>query len=130
MRSCDEHRQICWSDVKLLRDADGTEHLEYCERQTKTRSGEEPRNIRPVKPKAFARRDGPPEKDPVFVYIFCSEKRSSSMQSVEAPYYLGINHSKDSKCWFKASPIGVNKLNLVNENNGRKSWLRATTNQP
>ena len=28
---------------------------------------EEPRNIKPVKPKAFARPDGPPEKDPVFV---------------------------------------------------------------
>ena len=106
-------------------DANGTEYLEYCERQTKTRSDEEPWNIRPVKPKAFARPDGPPEKDPVFVYKFYSEKRPSSMQTVEAPYYLGINHSKDSsKCWFKASPMGVNK------NNGRKSWLRVTTNQP
>ena len=66
----DEHRQLCWSDVKLLRDADGTEYLEYCERQTKTRSGEEPWNIRPLQPKAFARPDGPPEKDPVFVYKF------------------------------------------------------------
>ena len=111
LRGCDEHRQMCWSDVKLLRDTDGTEYLDYCERQTKTRSVEEPRNIRPVKPKAFARPDGPPEKDPVFVYKFYSEKRPSSMQTVEAPYYLGINHSKDSsKCWFKASPMGVNKL--------------------
>ena len=106
LRGCDEHRQMCWSDVKLLRDADGTEYLEYCERQTKTRSGEEPRNIRPVKPKAFARPDGPPEKDPVFVYKFYSEKRPSSMQTVEAPYYLGINHSKDSsERWFKVSPM-------------------------
>ena len=70
LRGCDEHRQLCWSDVKLLRDADGTEYLEYCERQTKTRSGEQPWNIRPLKPKAFARPDGPPEKDPVFVYKF------------------------------------------------------------
>ena len=67
LRGCDERCQMCWSDVKLLRDADRTEYLEYCERQTKTRSGEEPRNIKPVKPKAFARPDGPPEKDPVFV---------------------------------------------------------------
>ena len=67
LRGCDERRQMCWSDVKLLRDANGTEYLEYCERQTKTRSGEEPRNIKPVKAKAFARPDGPPEKDPVFV---------------------------------------------------------------
>ena len=96
LTGCDEHRQMCWSDVKPLRDANGTEDLEYCEHQTKTRSGEEPRNSRPVKPKAFARPDGPPKKELVFVYKFYSQKRPSSMQSVEAPYYLGMNHSKDS----------------------------------
>ena len=85
LRGCDERCQMRWSDVKILRDADGTEYLEYSERQTKTRNGEEPRNIRPVKPKTFARPDGAPEKDPVSVYKFYSEKRPSSMQSVEAP---------------------------------------------
>ena len=34
--------------------ADGTEYLEYSERQTKTRTGAEPRYVRAVKPKAFA----------------------------------------------------------------------------
>ena len=88
-----------------------TEYLEYCERETKTRSREEPRNIRQVKPKAFARLDGPLDKDPVFDHKFYSEKIPSAMQTVEALYYLGINPSKDSsKCWFKASPMGVNKL--------------------
>ena len=116
--------------MKLLRDADGTEYLEYCERQTKTRSGEEPRNIRPFKPKALARPDGPLEKDPVFVYKFYSEKRPSSMQAVEAPYYLGINHSRDSsKCWFKASPMGVNKLtSLMQTMAGKAGFERRLTN--
>ena len=59
-----------WSDVKLLRDADATEYLEYCECQTKTSSSEEPQNNRPVKPKAFAWLDGPPEEDLAFVYKF------------------------------------------------------------
>ena len=67
LRGCDERRQMCWSDVKLLRDDDGAKYLEYCESQTKVRSGEERRNITPVKPKAFTRPDGLPEKDPVFV---------------------------------------------------------------
>ena len=71
LRGCDERRQMRWSDVKILRDADGTE---YCERQTKTRSDEEPRNIRAVKPKTFARPDGAPEKDPVSVCQFYPEK--------------------------------------------------------
>ena len=111
-------------------DANGTEYLEYCERQTKIRSDEEPWNIRPVKPKAFARPDGPPEKDPVFVYKFYSEKRPSSMQTVEAPYYLGINHSKDSsKCWLKASPMGVNKLtSLMKTMAGKAGFERRLTN--
>ena len=130
MRGCDEQRQMCWTEVKLLRDADGTEYLEYCERQTKIRSREEPRNIRPVKPKAFARPDGLPEKDPVFVHKFYSEKRPSSMQTVEAPYYLGINHSRDSsKCWFKGSPIGVNKLtSLMKTMAGKAGCERRLTN--
>ena len=130
LRGCDEHRQMCWSDVKLLRDADGTEYLEYCERQNKTRSGEEPRNIRPVKPKAFARPDGPREKDPDFAYKFYSEKRPSSMQTVEALYYLGINHSKDSsKWWFKASPMRVNKLtSLMKTMTGKAGIERRLTN--
>ena len=37
LRGSDDHHQMCCSDVKLLRDADGTEYLEYCERQTKTK---------------------------------------------------------------------------------------------
>ena len=112
------------------RGADGTEYLEYFELQTKTRSGKEPRNIRAVIPKAFARPDGPPEKDPVFVSKFYSEKRPTSMQNVEAPYYLGINHSKDSsKCWFKASPMGVNKLTpLMKTMAGKTGFERWLTN--
>ena len=68
LRGCDERRQMCWSDVKLLRDADGAEYLEYCESQTKVRSGEEPRNIRPVKPKAFARPDGLTDRKTMYEY--------------------------------------------------------------
>ena len=34
LRGCDERRQMRWSEVKILRDVDGTEYLEYCERQT------------------------------------------------------------------------------------------------
>ena len=79
--------------------------------------------------KAFAKPDGrPPEKDPVFVYKFYSEKRPSSMQSVEAPYYLGINHSKDSsKCWFKASAMGVN-TSLMKTMAGKAGFERRLTN--
>ena len=73
----------------------------------------------------------PPEKDPVFVYKFYCEKRPSSMQTVEAPYYLGINHSKDSsKCWFKASPMGVNKLTSLMKTMAGKAGFEQPYNQP
>ena len=39
MRGCREHRDLCWGDVKLCKDAQGNEYLVYNERQTKTRSG-------------------------------------------------------------------------------------------
>ena len=46
LRGCEEHRQMTWDDVQLQMEADGTEYLEYSERQTKTRTGAEPRNVR------------------------------------------------------------------------------------
>ena len=63
LRGCEERRQMTWGDVQLHMEADGTEYLEYSERQTKTRTGAEPRNVRAVKPKAFAAPNSPPERD-------------------------------------------------------------------
>ena len=63
LRGCEEHRQITWGDVQLHMEADGTEYSS--ERQTKTRTGVEPRNVRAIKPRAFAAANGPPERDPV-----------------------------------------------------------------
>ena len=74
--------------------ADGTKYLEYSERQTNTRTGAEPRNIRPVKLKAFALPNSSRDRDPVVVYKTYCEKRPDSMNKPEAPFYLGINHIK------------------------------------
>ena len=41
-------RLMTWGDVQLHMEADGTEYLEYFERQTKTRTGAEPRILRAV----------------------------------------------------------------------------------
>ena len=54
LRGCEEHRQMTWGDVQLHIEGDGTEYLECSERQTKIRTGAEPRSVRAVKPKAFA----------------------------------------------------------------------------
>ena len=127
LRGCDEHRRMKWGDVQLLTDANGAEYLEYAERQTKTRTGAEPRNVRAVKPKAFSFANGWPDRDPVFVDKVYSEKRPSSMKDSDSPFYLGINYTKNptEKPWFKASPMGVNKLNSL-----MKTMAEAKTYQP
>ena len=54
LRGCEERQQMAWGNVELHKEADGTEYLEYCGRQTKTNTGAEYRDVRAVKPKAFA----------------------------------------------------------------------------
>ena len=43
-----------WGDVTIKVDSSGQQYLEYNERQTKTRTGENTRNIRLLPPKAWA----------------------------------------------------------------------------
>ena len=83
-----------WGDVQLLTDVNGAEYLEYSERQTKTRTGAEPRNVRAVKPKAYSFANGSPDRDPVFVYKVYCEKRPSAMTDSDSPFYLGINQGQ------------------------------------
>ena len=126
LRGCEEHRQMTWGDVQLHMEADGTEYLEYSERQTKTRTGAEPRNVRAVKPKAFVAPNGPPERDPVAVYKIYSEKRPDAMNKPDAPYYLRINYTKSpssNKLWFKSSAMGQNKLNSLMKTMAEKGGL-------
>lgn len=46
--------QMCWGDVKLCQTSTGQEYLESNERETKTRSGKDPRNVTVIAPKMFA----------------------------------------------------------------------------
>lgn len=114
LRGCKEHRDMCWGDVKLQKTANGVEYLEFNERQTKTRTGSDCRDVRTVPPKMFAT-DGT-ERDPVVVYKFFAEKRPQQMNREDAPFYLAVNNglkaeSLVTKGWFKCSAVGVNKLN-------------------
>jgi len=52
----------------------------------------------------------------VAVYQIYRDKRPENMMADDAPFYLEINYTKkDSpqKHWFKAAPMGVNKLNTL-----------------
>ena len=54
LRGCKEHRDMCWGDVKLKKTSTGVEFLEYGERQTKTRLGDDTNDVRPIAPKMFS----------------------------------------------------------------------------
>ena len=53
LRGCKEQRELRYGDVVINKDIDGKEYLEYFERQTKTRTGEDPRHQRQIKPIQF-----------------------------------------------------------------------------
>ena len=62
------------------------------------------------------------DRDPVHVYIYkmYKEKRPPSMLEPDSSFYLSVNYFKtetrasvEGKNWFKAQPMGVNKLNSI-----------------
>ena len=115
LRGCKEHRDMCWVDVKLKKTSTGVEFLEYGERQTKTRLGDDTNDVRPIAPKMFSLPNS--DRCPVLTYKVFAEKRPTQMNFDEAPFYLVVNNIKtdslDKKPWFKQSPVGVNKLNCI-----------------
>ncbi len=69
LRGGKEQRHLKWGDVLLKKDTEGKEYLEYnTERQTKTRTGENPMNRRSVKPRMYENLSAGPERNPVFLY--------------------------------------------------------------
>ena len=84
LRGCKEHRNMCWGDVQLRQSTNGEEFLEFSERQTKTRTGQNPRDVRQIKPKMFSVPGS--EKDPVAAYKLYAKKRPTEMNGNDAPF--------------------------------------------
>ena len=124
--------------MKLRQATNGDEFLEYSETQTKTRTVENPRDIRQIAvPES--------ERDLVVVYKLYAKKRPSEMYHDNAPINLAVNTSKNhdySKPWFKKSAVGLNQLNSllktmaekaglepnVKNHSGRKTMIQTLTN--
>ena len=101
-------------------DSQGKEYLVHSERQTKSRQGDNSRNVRPMKPRMYENKEIQEECNPVNVYKLYSDNRPRSMMEPDVPFHLTANHFKSSiqaqqnDCtWFKAQAKGVNKLNSV-----------------
>ena len=106
-----------WGDIQLKTSA---------ERQTKTRTGAEPKDIRVVKQKMFSVPDS--DRDPVQAYHLYASKRPEQMKSDDSPFYLAANYTRvanSSKPSFKAAPMGFNKLNSLMKTMAEKAGLNA-----
>ncbi|RUA04261.1 MAG: hypothetical protein DSY43_06765 [Gammaproteobacteria bacterium] len=126
LRGCQEHRDMRWGDIEQKTTTDGTVYLEYNERQTKTRTGADPKDSRTVKPKMFAVAGS--ERDPLRAYQLYVSKRPDDMKTPESAFYLAINHTTKAvttKPWFKSAPMGVNKLNSLMKTMAKKAGLNA-----
>ena len=99
------------------------QYLEFNERETKTGSGNDPRNVRAIAPKMLAVSNN--EKCPVKVYKVYAEKRHAEMKTDHAPFYLAVNNviSGSGKPWFKKAPVGVNELNTLMKTMAQKVGL-------
>ncbi len=112
LRGSAEHRDMCWGDVELKSDGNKKEYLEFNERQTKTRTGENPRDIRAVKPKLFANLENP-DRCPVNIYKVYAQKRPQGYSEASHPFYIASTTKhlpSRTETWFKRNPVGVNKL--------------------
>ena len=112
---------MCWGDAKLCQTSTEQEYLEFNERETKTRSGNDPRNVKAIEPKMFAASNN--EKCPVKAYKVYAEKRPAEMKTKDALFYLAVNNliSGSGKPRFKKAPVRVNKLNTLMKTMARKS---------
>ena len=120
---------MCWGDVQLYQTTNGEEFLEYIERQTKTRTGENLRDVRQIKPKNNVLGSEGSERDPVVVYKFYAEKRPLGMNDNNAPFYLAVNNCKKTTTtttrFFETMVQKVSRwceqAEFINEENDRKS---------
>lgn len=88
--------------------------MEYSQRQTNTRTGEDVRKTRESKPRMYEIPGS--EHCPVNMYNAYKSKRPADFNEADEPLYLAaatnVNAPYD-KQWFVMGPVGRNKLNNI-----------------
>ena len=126
MRPGKEQKDLCWGDLQLETDSEGNRFVEFSkERQTKTRTGENPRNLREKKPQMYENKNNP-DRCPINTYLAYKNYRPADMMTDESPFYLAVNieSPKPGQKWFKCSPLGVNSLRSMLKNMIKDSGLK------
>ena len=125
----EEHRKLSWGDVTLERDSSGVEYIQFRERLTKTRTGENVKNTREKCPRAWANPDNP-DRCPVAAYKLYRQKRPSHYSDENDPYYIApITHDKNpdlTEKWYLRQPVGVNKLGSLMSVMAKSAGLNPT----
>ena len=75
------------------------------------------------------------DRDPEHVYKMYKENKPPSILEPDSSFYLSVNYFKtetrasvEGKNWFKAQPMGVNKLNnIMKDKNCRTVWSSSQT---
>ena len=126
MRPGKEQRDLCWGDLQLKTDSEGNRFVELSqERQMKTRTGENPRNLRGKKPQMFKNKNNP-DCCPINTYLAYKNHHPADMMTDESPFYLAVNIEgpKPGHKWFKCSPLGVNSVRSMLKNMMKDSGLK------
>uniref|UniRef100_A0A8W8NL87 ZMYM2-like/QRICH1 C-terminal domain-containing protein n=1 Tax=Magallana gigas TaxID=29159 RepID=A0A8W8NL87_MAGGI len=119
LRGHQEHYNLCWGDISLHKNPDGTEYLQHYERQTKTRTGANTRDTRKVLGKIFSI-PHLNENDPINmieVYKKYASLRPQGFCEPNDPFYIATRtiplSDKKSDKWFMKQKLGVNKIGKI-----------------
>lgn len=101
--------ELKWSDIQLLEDETGSKHLEFNERDTKTRTGEitHPRTLY-----YNSTRLHDLSNCPVAAFKVFRDHKPPSTMTPDSPFYIVINHKclQGSSIWYENQPLGENTL--------------------
>eukprot|EP00105_Crassostrea_gigas_P040662 XP_019924810.1 PREDICTED: uncharacterized protein LOC109619372 [Crassostrea gigas] len=87
LRGHQEHYNLCWGDISLHKNPDGTEYLQHYERQTKTRTGANTRDTRTFLGKIFSI-PHLNENNPIEVYKKYASLRPQGFREPNDPFYI------------------------------------------
>ncbi|XP_033753194.1 zinc finger MYM-type protein 4-like [Pecten maximus] len=120
-----EHRAMSWGDVVLKHDTE-LNYLQYHERLTKTRNGDDIRSTRLCPPRMYATPQQP-DRCPVQLFMFYQAKRPEGYSNKDDPFYLAtVTHDKHPRVqdqWFLKGPIGKNKLSNIMKTMAKEAEL-------
>ena len=91
LRGVTEHYNLKWRDVTLKKDVNDLAYLELNERQTKTRTGDNVKDIRDINPKMYENKNNK-ERDPLAIYKQYAELRPADFCQHEDPFLYCAQH--------------------------------------